>query len=144
MRIEPLTADHLSRIAVQPQQAAWRDSVARTGVEILTTSGNAGWAMVRAGQPVAAMGVIDMGGGRASAWGLLSHEIGAGGLVALHRAVRRFLAAAPYRRVEAVTAVDFRAAGRWVEMLGFNKEGVMRAYCFDGGDAELWARVTHG
>lgn len=143
MRIEPLTPDHLTRLEVQPHQRDWRDRMAAFDLGCLTRDGSVGWAGMIDETPVAALGVIDLGGGRAAAWGLISAAAGAH-FLKLHRAVARALPALPYRRLEAVTACDFRPARRWAEMLGFTCEARMRSYCHDGSDAELWARVRHG
>ncbi len=44
-------------------------------------------------------------------------------------------------RVEAVVKSDFAAGVRWVEHLGFKREGTMRNYGIDGvGDYDLYAR----
>lgn len=143
MLVEPLTPDHLARLEVQPHQQLWRDNLAETDLACLTRAPNAGWAGLANGRPVAAIGLIDMGGGRASAWGLISPAAGPA-FIALHREVARRMTALPYRRIEAVTACGFRPARRWTAMLGFACEGVMKGYCHDGGDAELWARVAAG
>ena len=143
MRVEPLTSDHLVRLEVQPHQRVWRDNLAGLDLACLVEGGNAGWAALVGEAPVAALGVIDLGGGRGAAWGLISQAAGPV-FVSLHRAVARRLRALPYRRIEAVTACNFQPAGRWAEMLEFTCEGTMRSYCHDGTDALLWARVSHG
>lgn len=143
MRVEPLTPDHLVRLEVQPHQRVWRDNFASLDLACLTDGGNRGWAALDGERPVAAIGIIDMGGGRAAAWGLLSEAAGPV-FVGLHRAVEARMRLLPYRRIEAVTACDFQPARRWAAMLGFSCEGRMKSYCHDGSDAELWARVTHG
>ena len=141
MRVEPFHPDHLARLVVQPHQRAWRDNAGDLDLACLNQGGNAGWTGLVGERPVAALGVIDMGGGRACAWGLLSEEAGPV-FLALHRAVQRYLRTAGFRRIEAVTLSDFQPARRWAELLGFTHEGTMRAYCHDGSDAELWSRVA--
>ena len=141
MRVEPFHPDHLARLAVQPHQRAWRDNAGDLDLACLSQGGNAGWTGLVGERPVAALGIIDVGGGRAMAWGLIAQDAGPV-FLALHRAVARYLGATGYRRIEAVTASDFPQAGRWAGLLGFTHEGTMRAYCHDGSDAELWARVA--
>jgi hypothetical protein len=60
----------------------------------------------------------------------------------IHRAVNRFLGIAGFRRVEATVDVGFDAGDRWMKMLGFEFEGLMRAYRPDGADMKLYARIT--
>lgn len=60
----------------------------------------------------------------------------------IHKAVKRFLEVAPYRRIEAEVDVDFEAGHRWAEMLGFTLEApLMRAYHPNGRDCSLYAKV---
>ena len=140
MRVEPFSPDHLACLALQPRQRAWRDTAGEFDLACLNQGPNQGWTAFDGETPVAALGVIDLGGGRGMGWGLISADAGRV-FPALHRAVTRFLQATDYRRIEAVTACDFPPARRWAGMLGFTHEGTMRAYCHDGSDAELWARV---
>lgn len=140
MRVEPFSTHHLASLKVQPHQRAWREHADSADLACLNQGRNRGWTAFDGEAPVAMLGVIDMGGGRAMGWGLISAEAGRV-FPALHRAVTRFLLNTDYRRIEAVTASDFQPARRWAEMLGFTHEGTMRAYCHDGSDAELWARV---
>lgn len=133
-----MTAAHLEALVLQPAQSAWRDKLQRVQIEALVASD--GWTALNGDEVVGCGGVIDHSGGRGEAWALLAGGAGAQ-LVSITRAVRRFLAAAPYRRVEAVTACNFPPARRWVTMLGFRFEGLMSAYCDDGSDAERWART---
>lgn len=46
-----------------------------------------------------------------------------------------------YRRVEASVEDGFDAGHRWAAALGFEREGLMRAYAPDGADCWLYARV---
>jgi ABC-type branched-subunit amino acid transport system substrate-binding protein len=63
-------------------------------------------------------------------------------MVRITKAVRRFLQACPYRRVEMTVDLDFEAGHRWANMLGFRLEaGRMLAYRPDGGTCSLYARV---
>ena len=59
----------------------------------------------------------------------------------IHRAVKSFLDQAPFRRIEATIDVGFKAGARWMKMLGFELEGLMKAYRPDGADMLLYAKV---
>ena len=82
--------------------------------------------------------------GRAEAWCFLSDGIPRRAWTALHRAVAARvpqLAALGVHRVEASTAVGWPPGRRWLELLGFDCEGVMRAYGPDRRDFLRFARV---
>ncbi|MDO9337917.1 MAG: hypothetical protein Q7T61_16090 [Caulobacter sp.] len=147
MRVEPFRAEDLEALTLQPAQAAWRGRIDGETGAALAASGLA-WTLWDSGRDagrdsgrvIGCGGVIDRGGGRGEAWALLAQDAGAG-MLAATRAVRRYFETAPFRRIEAVTAVDFAPAARWTRLLGFKSEGRMRAFCDDGGDAVRWAII---
>jgi hypothetical protein len=132
-------AADLEQLVLQPAQAAWRGRIDGAAGAALEASGLA-WTLRAGGRVVGCGGVIDRGGGRGEAWALLAQDAGAAMLSAT-RAVRRYFETAPFRRIEAATAVDFTPAARWTRLLGFEREGRMRAFCDNGGDAERWAFI---
>ena len=77
---------------------------------------------------------------RAVAWGLLSDSIGAS-MTPVHRAVLRGLDGLfVTKRVEAYVALDHAEGFRWMRLLGFQQEGMMR--CFhEGQDFALFSRI---
>lgn len=89
---------------------------------------------------VACAGVILCWADRAQAWSMLSAEIGTH-VVSIHRAVARFLAAYPVRRLECTVDPRSAAAVRWVTRLGFQYEGTMAAYTPLGDTMDLYARI---
>ncbi|MDB5472000.1 MAG: hypothetical protein JWR84_3560 [Caulobacter sp.] len=135
----PFRAAHLKQLTLQPAQAAWRGRIDGEAGAALEASSLA-WTLFAGGRVIGCGGVIDRGGGRGEAWALLAQDAGPA-MLAATRAVRRYFETAPFRRIEAVTAVDFRPAARWTRLLGFKSEGLMRAYCEDGGAAMRWAFI---
>ena len=89
----------------------------------------------------ASAGFIPQWDNRALAWALISAEVGQH-MVALTRGVRRALTLHHYRRVETSVACDFEQAHRWAKMLGFEREGRMRAFTPEGQDCDLYARIS--
>lgn len=77
---------------------------------------------------------------RAMAWTLISKNAGSH-FRTIHREVEKFLVRSPFRRIEATVDVGFKEGHRWMKMLDFEPEGVMRAYRPDGGDQVLYARI---
>lgn len=68
-------------------------------------------------------------------WSVLNKRAGPH-MLAIHRALTRFLGAQPERRIEATVEEGFARGCRWLELLGFEFEGKMR--CFgDFGETHL-------
>ena len=88
---------------------------------------------------VAIGGVVELWKDRGSAWGLLSTGLAAD-MPVIHRVVRRVIETSPLARIEAQVACGHNAGQRWVRMLGFEHEGVMRSF-WNGRDYDLFARV---
>lgn len=131
MKIERLTRDHLKDMRLQPHQRRWEGRLTEHQWDQLD-----GWVAVKDGKPVAAAGIMDVGGGRGEAWCLLGPDAP---MVAVTRALLRGLRMSPYRRVAARTSLTFKPAPRWVKMLGFRFEGKERGWFEDGSDAGRWA-----
>lgn len=93
-----------------------------------------------ADRPIGALGALPHWPGRASCWALLADGIGSL-MVPLTRAVTAWLETAPHRRLECTCAADDARGHRWANLLGFEREGLMRAYGADGRDYVLYARV---
>ena len=77
---------------------------------------------------------------RGIAWALIARDIGID-IVHMHKAVKRFLDESGVPRIETSVNYDFTQGHKWMGMLGFKAEGVMRKYYPDGSDAILYARV---
>lgn len=95
------------------------------------------------GQVMAIAGLIPIWEGRALVWALLSRHSGPH-FRSLHRRVSAFLDAQSVRRMEATVYEGFTQGHRWLRMLGFECEGLMRAYTPDGASQYLYSRVRHG
>lgn len=79
------------------------------------------------------------GQAQATAWAML------GGVGRAHVAVRRFmlarLAELPYRRIEAIVNAGIPAHSRWVELLGFERSALLRAWGPLSADHLLYERI---
>ncbi len=94
-------------------------------------------------------GMIETWPGRQIVWALLSRHVGWFQLLEIHREVVKRLdtvqsgpTKARYRRIEANVLAGFRSGNKWVSMLGFQFEGLMRHFDQDGNDHALYARVA--
>lgn len=138
--IRPWAPGDTERIELQPAQRYMTRFIdASTDLSHLADQGLA-WTAEEDGRIIAIGGLIEEWAGRATAWTLISEHAGCR-MPAIHRAVKRFLDAAPYRRIEAHVDVGFAEGVRWMRMLGFEMEGYMRAFRPDGEDMLLFARV---
>ncbi len=140
INLVPARAEMASLIRPQPSQMKFGVDISPGALQRFIDSGLA-FAVVDGSEVLALGGARDIWPGRAVAWGLLSSGIGAT-MVPITRAVRRFLDTCPTRRIEAEVAVDHEEGRRWVEMLGFEREGTMRAY-WGNADFHLYARVRN-
>jgi hypothetical protein len=85
-------------------------------------------------------GLVPQWTNRAIAWTLISKNAGRH-FVEMHRYVENFLNNSEFRRIESMVDVGFVAGHRWMQMLGFEVEGYMRAYQPSGADMVLYARI---
>lgn len=140
MRIEPLRAWHLESLELQPSQAMFGDVIHQPGyAEMLVRAGPA-FAAVQDDTVLGCGGSVEMYPTRAQIWSLISANAGRH-MLGIHRAVEGYLKQMPHRRVEAQVVAGFEPGARWLKRLGFEFEGTMRAYAFNGSDCWLYARV---
>jgi hypothetical protein len=140
MRIVALEPAHLAALRLQDAQALLAPLVTEPGYADMLIAAGPAFAGVAGGRVVGCAGIVMLSVGRGHAWALL----GSGpkcGFIAVHRAVAGFLDGQRLRRIETAVDSDFAAGHRWARMLGFAREGRMRAYGLDGRDADLYARV---
>ena len=95
---------------------------------------------------IGAYGLIVLWPGVARAWGMFSTQLlkNHGSVLALHivKDLRR-AEKVGVRRIEATTATNHMEARAFLRWLGFQAEGLMRAYSPDGADAYLFAKVSN-
>lgn len=140
MHVVPFRPEHLSALRLQAAQASAQPLMTvEHGRQIGDQIGEA-WTGMSDGGPIACAGMIELWEGRAYAWAYLTDI--RGHAKAVHRAVLEALARGRWRRVEMAVDPLHAAAKRWAAHLGFEREGVARAWTPDGRDVEIWARVT--
>ena len=141
--IARMRPEHVAGFRLQRKQAMLAGNLADPDyVAALVGSGHAYTALVD-GRAIAFGGCLELRKDRAYMWSLIGEDAGPHMRV-LVRATAGFLKAAPWRRIEAAVASDFRAGHRLVRLLGFEFEGRMKAYSPDGADHDLYAKVKHG
>ncbi len=136
MRIESFDASDLVRLDVQDKQ-----KTACIGSAPDLASGGPAFSVYDGEMLMGCMGIYTLWKGRGLAWALLSRH--AGKIISpLTYAARQYFMIAPFHRIEATVDAGFGSAVRWIELLGFRKEGLMQRYSPEGHDHYLYARVA--
>jgi len=141
MRIVPFSAEHLRQIELQPAQSHMIEALRQDGYGAMLENCTAFTAMDDAGKVLICAGFEERWEGCAQAWALLSCYAGRH-MVSIVRALRGYIDhVAPWHRIESAVDVGFTHGERLLEMLGFEFEGLARAYRPDGGNCTIWAKI---
>jgi hypothetical protein len=141
MIVRPWVLGDTAKVSIQQAQAYMGGAPEITAdLTSLSESGLA-WTFDQDGEILGIAVIAPQWDNRALALVLLAQSAGSH-FHKIHRAVHRFLVTCGIRRVEATVDVGFEAGDRWMKMLGFEFEGLMRAYRPDGADMKLYARIT--
>jgi hypothetical protein len=139
LKVIPFEAPHVELLDEQEQSRHLTGHI--SAAEVRALKNEYAYTGVADGQVMVCAGVMPMWEGRGQAWCYLSRDSGRH-LVAITRAVRRFLDIAPFVRLEMTVDCSFDAGHRWARMLGFKCEAErMVAYGPDDRDYALYARV---
>lgn len=139
MIVVPFAPEHLARMRVQAAQVTEISMIRPDAIELLAKSN--GWSALDGDHPLFCGGVIDMDDHHGLLWAYVSSEAGPW-MLRITRGARRFLALKNLRRIETSVRADFAAGCRWAALMGFENEGLMRKYGFDGSDHFRYARIT--
>lgn len=139
--ITAFQADHVAQMQLQPRQARVLSIMTLPYIATLAQVGPAATALMQ-GRVVACAGVVCQDYGVGTLWAFIAHDAGQH-FVRLHRCARRLMHLAQMRRIEASAEVDFGPGCRWLELLGFQSEGLMKQYGPDGSDHIRFAWLSH-
>lgn len=140
MRVIPFEPHHLALLSAQPAQAFLAAEMVKPEYGAALLSAGPARTAFHGTEVIACAGLIHQWPNRSIAWAILSRLAGRH-MLGLTREIGGFLRHHPIRRVETGVSCDFPAAERWAEMLGFEREGMMRAYTPEGADCYLYARI---
>lgn len=140
IRVIDFDPHHLTVMALQDAQAWMQPLLDDRHVETLRGQGRAWTVVDERGGVLCCAGIIPIWENRAEAWSLIAGSAGPR-FVPILRAMRRELDAHPDVRIEITVESDFEQGHRMARMLGFEREGTMRAYLPTGRDCDLYARV---
>lgn len=142
MIVVPYKAEHLLALKMQPAQGHCAQYITPEYARMLERE--YAFTALEGDEVLAVGGVTKLWENRAIVWSFIDWRA-AKHMVPIHRAVKKILDLAPYKRLEADTPCEFKQGHRWLRMLGFRMEAErMEAYRVDGGDSALYARVKHG
>lgn len=137
----PYKPAHLSRLSLQPRQMFMGSFIRQDGYADMLAKVGPAYTGIADFQVVMCAGVHLELPGRGTAWCLLS-EHARNHLLGCTRAVEEFLSHCGVRRVQTYVETAFVQGHRWAGMLGFAREGTLRAWGPNGEDYDLYARVT--
>lgn len=151
VRFIPFHPGHLEHLALQRAQQGERAAVILSPAIAgeLRHHGIALTALGHTEQPgvervLGCGGIINQWQGRAIAWALVSRLVLPEEWIAITRRVRGAVETAHRAgvwRIEAQADAGFPQAMRWLELMGFAREALMRGYSPVGRDCWLYARV---
>lgn len=78
--------------------------------------------------------------GRAILFSLLSKHA-KNHMIGIHRITTDFIKERPFVRIEAQVKVGFTAGHKWIKMLGFEVEGLLKKFYPSGDDYVMYSRV---
>jgi RimJ/RimL family protein N-acetyltransferase len=139
MNIIPFEPEHVGQIAIQAQQMFTLSALPPKYLWGLKVMGPAITAEDN-GKIIGCAGVAHIGSWMGTLWGFIAADAGPY-FVRLHKCAKRLIEIPQVQRIEASSEVSFKPGCRWLELLGFEAEGVMKAYGIDGADHMRYARV---
>lgn len=139
MNVIPFQIEHLRSLSLQDLQARTLSCLTMDYLHVLKASGPALSAEID-GRFIACAGIAEQFGGSGTMWAVLAKDAGPY-FVRLHKCAERFLSLSRLRRIEATSEVTFLQGCRWLELLGFKSEGIMRSYGPQGEDHVRYART---
>lgn len=140
MEIRTFQPQDLEALSLQNAQIGLHDLVRSEGYGRALAMAGPAYTATSAGEIIACIGTIPQWENYSRAWALLSGDAGRC-MVSLTRGISRWLRFHNTGRVDTAVDCTFEAAIRWAEMLGFQREGVMRKYK-DGNDFYLYSQVV--
>jgi len=142
MEVRRFQPHDLQELAIQEAQVFVRPTFAdpKYGAALADTETGDAFTALADGRLIGCIGVIKPWSMRQQAWAILAQDIRPY-FLQLHMQVRRWLKYHGQGRVEAAVDCGFAQGVRWAEMLGFEREGIMKSYTMEGRDCFLYARV---
>lgn len=139
MNVRPFRIEDLSRIRLQRGQLSMVSIVTPDYARALIAAGPS-ISVERRGEILGCAGIGIHNGGSGILWSVIS-EVAGPHFIRLDRIARRFISSIHLRRLEATVEKGFEPGCRWLDLMGFHFEGVMRCYGPGGEDHLRYARI---
>ncbi len=145
IRLIDFEADHAEELFTLDSSPATADSkyTLRNWIERMEKKDRA-FTLIDNGHLVAAGGIIPIWDGMGEAW-LIPSDVMPGYRLQVIKIVRKrideIIDSDNLRRLQATVRADYDVATRFVEFLGFKREGLMRNYGPGGADHYMYSRI---
>ena len=134
------TVEEILSMEPQKEQEKFITSLTRETAAVLLAPGPSRSIVDEQGNVLLCCGIIPFHANRYHAWTLLSVHASRH-MPFIIKAMKGFIESLDCRRLEMTIREGFTAGIKWARILGFEPEGLMRAYGEDGGDFILYARI---
>lgn len=147
--LKPFEASHITLSKLRAQERDFLKSLGgldAVAAFLVRIEDAPSWSIFKNGEFISAAGVLTVYHGVGETWQLPSLMV-ADHMVSYCKIFRHFtsmiLSDGPYRRLQ-TTCVHDDLHCRWMEFIGFKKEGVLRQFGTDGKDHAIFARLKDG
>ena len=145
LRVEPLKESDFYDLKPQEEQDNWLQCFGKDVKEAVLDKGLS-YTIWDQDDPIFIGGALYTNDYTASVWAVVSRSFREGkNKFFVTRKVIEFLDHLQYndnmRRLQTTVVIDFNEGHRWAKILGFEVEGLMRAFEPDGRDTVLYGRV---
>jgi hypothetical protein len=139
IELEPFKREHLENFQLQEGQLATTDPLTPSLGEDLEGS-EVAVTIFSNKVVVGCVGLIEVNSHRCVCWSMFVEGL-QDIFITICRGINNYLNLGSYNRYESVVDVNFKNGARFMKVLGFKREGLMKSYYINGGDAYLYAKV---
>ena len=141
MMVIPYKPEHLLSIELQEAQEFMYDYITPEYATGLARASDAYTTINDNGDILFCGGLAEYWNGRAMMWSFLSRHLNPRLFVKLHKKVLKYLAMQDYHRIEVSIAEEHAEGIKWAELLGFERESLMKKYTPDAQNSFMYVRL---
>lgn len=136
MEIMAFKAEHLNEILLKDPQPGLNPAQA----EYIERTQPYSWTVKHEDKVLGCGGVVHRSETRGEAWAVIDRQARKH-FMTLTRIALSILGSSSLTRIEATASADRKENWHWLQLLGFEFEGIMKKYNPNGSDAALYARI---
>lgn len=143
--LEELSPDNLSKLQVRNEQKDTLPSDLSLHFNIMDELSKYNVLVSYEGSVLFAGGMIPIWGGVAEGWLVVDKDFKKSFNKApklMIKSIREYFRSLPYTRIQTVVRSDFPEGHRFIKILGFKHEGIMRKYGMDGYDYHRYSIIN--